>query len=141
MKSSAQRFAIISIVLSALSACAASSAYVGQESRAIKALSAQDVRGLLEGQGMGLPRAAELNGYPGPMHVLELARPLALTQAQHTVTQALMSRHKAEARALGAQLVEAERALDSAFAARTIDPVSLERLLGDIGRLQAAVRA
>src|SRR5687767_11125254 len=54
----------------------ADSPYVGQEDRAIKALDAKDVDGLLAGSGMGYAKAAELNGYPGPMHVLELAEKL-----------------------------------------------------------------
>ena len=50
--------------------------YAGQQSREIKALSAQETADLLAGRGMGLARTAELNGHPGPMHVLELRRPL-----------------------------------------------------------------
>ena len=39
----------------------------------IKSLSQDDQSALLAGRGMGLARPAELNGYPGPAHVLELA--------------------------------------------------------------------
>jgi hypothetical protein len=49
------------------------SPYAGQQTRAIKALSPEDLAGLLNGEGMGMAKAAELNGYPGPVHVLELA--------------------------------------------------------------------
>ena len=49
------------------------SPYEGQESRDIKALSDEEIRGLLNGQGMALAKAGELNHYPGPMHVLEFA--------------------------------------------------------------------
>jgi hypothetical protein len=31
---------------------------------------------------MGMAKAAELNGYPGPAHVLALAKPLGLTDDQ-----------------------------------------------------------
>lgn len=54
--------------------------YAGFHSREIKALSASDVEGLQQGRGMGLALPAELNGYPGPMHVLELADELNLTE-------------------------------------------------------------
>jgi hypothetical protein len=37
---------------------------------------------LLKGEGMGMAKAAELNGYPGPTHVLTLAKELALTESQ-----------------------------------------------------------
>ena len=49
------------------------SPYAGQQTRAIKALSPEDLAGLLNGEGRGMAKAAELNGYPGPVHVLELA--------------------------------------------------------------------
>jgi hypothetical protein len=37
---------------------------------------------LLSGQGSGFAKPAELNGYPGPAHVLELAGPLGLDAPQ-----------------------------------------------------------
>jgi len=115
--------------------------YAGLHQREIKALSADDTKRLLEGQGMSLALAAELNGYPGPMHTLEHADALRLDTAQRERTQALMHAHKAEARELGARLVEAERDLDRAFAARAISEAELERLTARIGQLQAQLRA
>ena len=53
---------------------AVDSPYAGQESREIKALSQQDIEGLLAGAGTpfgGMAKPAELNGYPGPRHVLD----------------------------------------------------------------------
>jgi hypothetical protein len=47
--------------------------YAGQQDRAIAGLSADEVKAFLDGRGMGLAKPAEVNGYPGPMHVLELA--------------------------------------------------------------------
>ena len=58
------------------------SPYAGQQARDIKALSPDEIQGYLTGQGMGLAKAAELNGYPGPLHVLELAAELKLTEEQ-----------------------------------------------------------
>jgi hypothetical protein len=55
------------------------SAYAGLETRDIKALSAQQLADLQAGRGMGLAIAAELNGYPGPLHVFELADSLGLS--------------------------------------------------------------
>ncbi len=115
--------------------------YAGLQAREIKALSADEARGLLEGQGMRFALAAELNGYPGPLHVLEHADGLALTGDQRRETQALMAAHKAEARSLGAQLVEAERALDQAFARRAVDDGVIAQLTGRIATLQAQLRA
>jgi hypothetical protein len=47
--------------------------------RPIKALSAEQIADLKAGQGLSLALAAELNGYPGPRHVLELGKQLGET--------------------------------------------------------------
>jgi Spy/CpxP family protein refolding chaperone len=115
--------------------------YAGQQTRAIKSLSPSEAQDWLDGKGMGLAKAAELNGYPGPMHVLELQRRLQLTDAQREATALLMKTHKDEVRQLGAQLVQAERELDAAFASKQIDEPTLTQMTQRIGQLQAAVRA
>jgi Spy/CpxP family protein refolding chaperone len=119
---------------------AAESPYVGQEGRAIKALSPDDVDAYLAGKGMGLAKAAELNGYAGPAHVLELAPQLSLTPEQRARTQALFASMQAEAMQLGRALVEQERELDRLFASKTITPERLAMALTEIGSLQAQVR-
>ena len=116
------------------------SPYAGQQTREIKALSSTQTTDLLAGKGMELAKAAELNGYPGPMHTLELAAQLELSTEQKQASEALMNRHKAEARDLGAQLVQAERALDQAFASRQIDATRLAAHTESTGRLQALLR-
>lgn len=123
-----------------LSAVAQPSPYAGQQQREIKSLPAQEVTDLLNGEGMGLAKAAELNGYPGPAHVLEHAAALALTPQQRAATEALMQRHKALARELGVALVEAERAIDQAFASKQVDAPLLARLTSRIGAQQAQLR-
>lgn len=105
----------IALALAAHLATAEPAPYAGQQKRAIKSLSDQDVTDLLQGQGMGLAKAAELNGYPGPAHVLEHADALALTDQQRTATTALLHAHKDAARKLGAALIASEEALDEAF--------------------------
>jgi Spy/CpxP family protein refolding chaperone len=124
-----------------LVAAQASSPYTGQELRSIKALSAEDTAALLAGKGMGLAKAAELNGYPGPAHVLELAAPLALTPEQRSRTQALFDSMESGAQALGRALVEQERRLDTLFATKSVTPELLKSALSEIGALQAQVRA
>jgi Spy/CpxP family protein refolding chaperone len=116
------------------------SPYAGQQERAIKSLSTQDTQDWLDGKGMSLAKAAELNGYPGPMHTLELATPLQLSDAQRDASKQLMMTHKDEVRRLGADLVQAERALDQAFVKRSIDQASLRTMTQRIGELQAAIR-
>jgi Heavy-metal resistance len=117
------------------------SPYAGEQSREIKSLSTSDVSGLLAGAGMTYAKAAELNGYPGPAHVLELSSQLQLETQQWAASENLMAEHKAKARMLGAQLVEAERALDLAFAQRQVNAPRIDELTQRIGLLQASLRA
>jgi Spy/CpxP family protein refolding chaperone len=116
------------------------SPYVGQESRDIKALSPQEISDYLSGKGMGLAKTAELNGYPGPAHVLELSAQLELTSEQQTKTEALFETMQARAILLGKELVQEERALDRLFASRTVSSETLENILARIGQLQGQVR-
>jgi Spy/CpxP family protein refolding chaperone len=117
------------------------SAYAGQEAREIKSLSAEEVQGLLAGKGLGYAKPAELNGYPGPLHVLEMAERLELTPEQRRRTEQLFSSMQARAMEQGRALVEAERDLDRLFASRAADPASVSASLARIGDLLARVRA
>ncbi|MGH8429458.1 MAG: Spy/CpxP family protein refolding chaperone [Solimonas sp.] len=114
--------------------------YAGQQTRQIKALSDQQLADLETGRGMGLALAAELNGYPGPVHVLELAEPLALTSVQRARMSELLDAMKGEAVSLGRQLIAAEANLDRQFAERNITEPALSQSVQEIGALQAALR-
>jgi len=116
------------------------SPYIEQKSRDIKALSSQEVEGYLNGRGLGYAKAAELNQYPGPRHVLDMARELALTEEQITRSQAIFDAMKTNAIALGKQLVEKEFELDRQFATESIDAATLGLLLSDIGTIQSQIR-
>ncbi len=118
----------------------ATSRYAGEQGRAIKALSAQDVEGYLSGQGMGLAKAAELNHYPGPKHVLALADELGLTNAQRARTERIFEKMHAEAVRLGKQILEKEGRLDALFADREADPGGTRRRVREIGALQGDLR-
>src|SRR4030095_13402335 len=83
---------------------------------------------------MGLAKAAELNGYPGPAHVLELATQLHLQADQKVKTKALFKRMQGRAIALGKELVEEERALNHIFASHSVTP---EALGGSLARIKA----
>jgi Spy/CpxP family protein refolding chaperone len=130
----------LAVAMLSLAAQAQHSPYAGEERRPIKSLSDEQVRELLAGHGSGFAKAAELNGYPGPLHVLEHADALALTPPQLEATRSLMARHRERARGLGRELVEAERRLDEAFARRTVDAAALRELTGEVGRLQSQLR-
>ncbi|MBT9502341.1 MAG: periplasmic heavy metal sensor [Burkholderiaceae bacterium] len=122
-------------------ATAPANPYAGQQARAIKSLSESEIAALLAGKGAGFAKAAELNGYPGPAHVLELAEPLNLDGVQLAATQQLMAAHQSRAKQLGAEAVEAERALDSLFAHKHADAKAVSQATQRIGALQARIRA
>jgi Spy/CpxP family protein refolding chaperone len=90
---------------------------------------------------MGLALAAELNGYPGPLHVLELADSLQLSEAQRSTAQQLFQAMKAETIPLGTRLIAQEVELDRQFADRTVTEASLTAVTQAIGATQAALRA
>jgi hypothetical protein len=129
------------IALSLLAPAAfAHSPYAGLQTRPIKALSEQQVADLKAGRGMGFALPAELNGYPGPIHVLELSDQLGLTAEQKARVQALFNSMKAEALPLGAKLLEQEAALDQLFATHSVTADNLKTATEQIGVTQAALR-
>lgn len=132
--------AVLFGVLTTASAQQAHSPYAGEQSREIKALSPAEIQSLRNGEGMGLAKAAELNGYPGPKHVLELATQLELTPTQHAATQETFRTMSSKAKELGARIVEQERALDALFAGKSVSTESLARSIEQIGALQAELR-
>jgi Spy/CpxP family protein refolding chaperone len=100
-------------------------------------LSPQQMEGLLAGRGMGLSMPAEMNGKPGPLHVLEHADTLGLTEAQRQTAMDLVAAMKAEAIPLGREVVERESRLDIIFAA---DGAGAETLVAEIAALQGRLR-
>jgi Spy/CpxP family protein refolding chaperone len=114
--------------------------YAGMQARSIKALSDQQIADLGAGRGMGLALAAELNGYPGPSHVLELADKLDLSADQRASMQRLFDAMKAEALPLGSKLIEQEADLDKQFATRTVTPESLRASTAAVAATQGTLR-
>jgi hypothetical protein len=114
--------------------------YASLQTRQIKALPEQQVADLAAGRGIGLALAAELNGYPGPRHVLDLADPLGITDRQRADIQRLFNSMQSEAIPLGQQLIAAERDLDREFAERTITPDKLKAAVAAIAEITGALR-
>ena len=132
--------AIFALVFSAAAFPASPPPYAGQQSREIKSMSTQEVGDYLAGKGMGLAKAAELNGYPGPAHVIELAEQLALTTEQRAQTETLLKDMQTKAIAAGVTLVGEEKALDNLFATKNISPATLQGALNLAAERQARVR-
>lgn len=135
-----RRILVVVALLFASASHAQQPPYAGQQERELKALSTEQVRQYQAGAGMGYAKAAELNHFPGPMHALQLADQLKLTAEQRAATQRLMDRHKAEARALGTELVTAERELEQLFRGGKVDEAALARAVRTTAAVEGEYR-
>jgi hypothetical protein len=115
--------------------------YAGMQTREVAGLSEQQIADLRAGRGMGLALPAEINGYPGPVHVIELAGHLGLTSDQRNRMKQLFDAMKAEAIPAGEALIAREAELDRAFRDRTISHETLAALTAHIGEAQSQLRA
>lgn len=116
------------------------SPYAHEGSDRVKTLTQEEVDGLLAGEGMGLARPAEMNGYPGPRHVLDMADSLRLTPEQRDGARAIFEAMQDGAQALGRRVLEVEEALDSLFASGAVAEPVLEEKVGEAARLQGELR-
>lgn len=132
---------LLSSLLLGAAAWANTHPYAGQDARRIASLSAQDIEDLTEGRGWGFAKSAELNGYPGPAHVLELADEIALSEDQKREIEAIFAEMNANARELGAAFIAAEAEIDAAFEEGSITPERLNELTQAAGQAWSELRA
>jgi len=135
---------VVAITLAALAAIAWAQhghGSVGAEGHQVAQACATEFEKVVsDGRGFGLAFAADQNGYPGPMHVLELRDRLKLTADQATKMQELMHAMFAESRPQGARLLEAEAKLRRLFADRTADEAAVRGAVGEVERARSEVR-
>ena len=113
----------------------------GRDDRAIAALSQERMASLFAGQGLGYAKAAELNGWPGPLHALELADQLSLDRVARAKVEAIRREMLGEARRLGSLLVESERSLNAQFTSGTANEESIKTATAVISKVEAQLRA
>lgn len=118
----------------------AAAPYAGFDAREIKSLSEDDIAQIRAGQGWGLALPAELNGLPGPAHLLELKEQLGLDPEQVAQVEALFEDMQQEAIAAGARFIAAEAALDAAFASGELTPEILEQQVSEAAEARGALR-
>jgi len=106
----------------------------------LRGLSAAEVEALKAGDGAGAARAAELNGYPGPKHVIELADSLALSPEQRAGVEASRARMLATARPLGAEIIAGEAGLEAAFREGAMGAEELGRRVRALAELRGRLR-
>jgi len=116
------------------------SPYAGQEKHEIKSLTPAELESYLSGQGMGFAKAAELNHYPGPRHVLEMADKLQLTTEQKGKIQGIYERMNKQAVEYGKLIVTQEQALDQLFASQKISRKEMEKAISEIAVVEGKLR-
>jgi Spy/CpxP family protein refolding chaperone len=131
----------IVLALGASSALAQSHAYPSLKDRQIKGLSTEDIASLRAGRGMGMALPAELNRYPGPLHVLEHEAALGLTADQRQQVQGQFESMRREAVALGEQVIAGEATLDALFTSGTADAASIDAATARLALLYGQLRA
>ena len=134
---------VLSISAPSAAEDALTSPYRDQTAAEIRGLTEKEISELREGRGMGLARAAELNGHPGPRHVLDAVREgrLHLSPGQLQTVQRLFDDMAREAQRLGDMILKEERALEQEFRKGTISETDLQAGVTRIAALQGQLRA
>ena len=116
------------------------SPYVEQLDSSVRGLSDEEVSELLNGKGAGYARMAELNGYPGPRHILDLRSQLNLSTQQTKEIQAVFEQMQSRAKSLGQIIIAKEQQLSDAFASGSINSTELEKDTNQLGQLYGKLR-
>ncbi len=103
----------------------------------IRALSSELVEQIRQGQGASLALPAELNGVPGPRHVLELRADLDLTPDQQNQVQEIFDQYLVDVIPAGERYLAAVQGLEEGFRAQTVMESELPGFVAEIGRLEA----
>jgi hypothetical protein len=139
-----KRSILVTVVLVALLAGASAQTlqpYAGMHTRQIKALSEQQIADLRAGRGMAMALPAELNRYPGPLHVLEHAAALDLTPEQKEQLTRQVEAMQTAAIALGEHIIARESELDAHFRSGAADAGTIDRITSEIAALYGQLRA
>ena len=117
------------------------SPYAGREAAEGTTLTPEEVQGLRAGDGMSLALPAELNGYPGPKHVLELADDLDLSAEQAERVREIFTDMQQAAMAVGEEIINAERHLAGAFRAGNATKDQIDRITGHLAEMRGRLRS
>jgi Spy/CpxP family protein refolding chaperone len=107
---------------------------------AAKSLPPDEVASLLAGEGMGLARAAEMNHYPGPRHLLDVENEIGLSEQQRAAIRRIYIETIDNARKVGRKVVGAEAELSEAFVRGAITEARLRSLVMKVSELRGQLR-
>ncbi len=116
------------------------SKYSGQQTREIKSLSATDIAILERGGGWGFAKAAELNGMPGPAHILEFKKELGLEKVQVDKVTKIFGDMRMKAVKQGKIFIDLERELEAMFRNKTVTDEMLKFTLDKIAEARKKLR-
>lgn len=131
---------ILSFMLSLPLSANTISPYSGEQHRNIKALSPSDIQSLEAGKGWGLAKSAELNGVPGPAHLLELKSQIHLSAEQVEAIQAVWNAMNRSAIEHGRRYLATETKIEQFFAETNNDEETLNILLKKAAEQLATLR-
>jgi len=115
--------------------------YAGRENSEIPALTDEEIAQLRAGEGMGMALPAEINHYPGPRHVLDMADDLGLSDEQRARTGEIFTAMQQQAQDLGNRIIDAERQLNMRFEHGHIDADTLREQTAAIATMYGELRA
>lgn len=116
------------------------SSYIEQLNSSVRGLSSQEIDNLVNGEGAGYARMAELNSYPGPRHVLDLRSQLNLSSQQNKEIQTVFEQMNSDAKSIGKMILVKEKQLSNAFASGKISNTELEQATNELGQLYGKLR-
>lgn len=108
---------------------------------AIRSLTPEEVVQIERGEGAGFALPAELNGIPGPRHVLDLAEDLGLSDQQVVGVRSVSEEMRAVVVPAGRLYLDALRALEEDFRARTLTEAELPGRVAEVKRLEGELTA
>ena len=113
----------------------------GNDPAAIRTLTPEEVAQIERGERAGFALPADLNGVPGPRHVLDLADDLGLSREQRARVQAISDEMRAAAIPVGQRYLAAERALEEGFRAGTLTEQELPGRVAEVARREGELAA
>lgn len=113
---------------------------MGEQKREIKSLSTNDIAELKRGGGWGFAKPAELNGVPGPAHLLEMKGKISLSDSQIASIEKIHKKMLSEAIPLGKKYIIAERVLDQIFVSKSYNKENLLSSIKKIEQIRARLR-
>lgn len=117
---------------------AAVSTYAGRydSTTMIRSLTPEEIVQIERGEGAGFALPAELNGVPGPRHVLDLADELQLSHHQVTQVQAVYDEMHAAVIPAGGRYLDALRALEEGFRTGALTEAEVHAGVTEVKRLE-----